>query len=718
MKNTSLKKIGAIALAAVMAVTFAPVASLTAFAAPSAAQVDKTQTVEISDDINGVEIQKDFTGTIRVNMNGKDATITLKTDVSDASHITLEVRNSKMKDEDHYPTLTLTAANAKLIGHVKISGNMLLSDEPKTLVDANHGYATQGVPSAKVGSVYAVGNLSINKENDGDKDIVAESGAVVIDKLGADDKAHNATIAKDAAPKTTLEATAGKESSLIEVKTKYTFKYTFDGNDGTGSGSYTWTDSKFFNEASTSTNLSQTASLDQPKLEDLDTCALGTATSKNGAALSKLVSYDRAITLYQNTKDKFGAIPSVGYVDKDGLTYFTKKPSKVAASTGVVLLDGSKYVLYDATHTLQSIADNAASSVEFIQTMQYDADDKTEKAADATFNTKKTGLTVKAPEGTNVVTNIEDNFENKDSKKIKNVFVFGTDVTKSYGNVSDNGDADSVTVEQVAKDATLTLTGTSVKAPIKTASGIGYYYVKGLGDEADFVFGATKKITEDFVSKAAGSKTENETVDPAWTEDEEVFASKEISTTVKGVAAGVTIKGEVSQQVLSEDKKAGTKDWLVNDGKNVPQNVYRLRAKVGNNHLFTMDKTEAENAVASGNWVIETSESFKMLPSNTTVEGAVKVLRFRNVKTNEFLFSTDPAEQAAKLADPEWAEGNVAFCGVSAETGYPVTRLFSTIGQGHLYSTAQAEIKDAVEKNFYHKDGVVFFAVETPEKEK
>ena len=449
-------------------------------------------------------------------------------------------------------------------------------------------------------------------------------------------------------------------------------------------------------------------------------------------------------------KTRSGNFAGAGAGNGVGLTYFTSDPSAhVDEGTPVGLIDGKYYVAGDDTEYAK-----ATKSVKVLKTLGWKA-----KTKDATENAEGASVfyvihdlanQVEGPADTNIVvydpvvrTAYLDDGTTKKNQATTRVFVYGKDADKNTDVYATDVDVaaagtdgvDGVDVTSAVLTVQQLISGSlqleNVDAKVKVDAGTGLDWWSDDKDAAhehdEFVynFAKTEKANADFKNALYGYTSEEGVEhDPTINEtgaSGEVRVSTGISGKYEDIDAAVKIDAEFAggEQTsnLSGDKTKRT--WYVNmENKNLPKSVYRLRAKVGNNHLFTMDKDEADNAVASGDWVLESSNAFKMLPWNTDVKGAVKVLRFRNVKTNEFLFSTDPAEQAAKLADPEWAEGNVAFCGVSAETGYPVTRLFSTIGQGHLYSTAQAEVKSAVEKNFYHKDGVVFFAVETPEKEK
>ena len=766
MKN--LKKVGAVALAAVMAVTFAPVASLNVFAAQT---VSKGGYVAFGDTISGTGTYyidnkslaaggsitiADVAGDITLDLNGQQKVTVV------ASGITKDVNLTIVDTDGGFTDATgATKGWGDLAGitdsgtlkSINFKGNVIVDSDPRTIATKT-GFASIGsTPMARLtgGTAYYLGKAISDLAGAGD--ISAENGSVVINGL---ENGQKADIARDSEPGTDLSVTSAEGVSLTSIVETYTIKY--DGKNDAGrnqKGTETVVYKKFVGgNADPSTQVTGISDID-------DDAAHNSIPKKSiegftnifsdgdGANAIKSFTYDRAITLTEKKDNEFTTVKTpVDAVNADntakfgvgddkiaGISYLTNDPTAWEKSTfGIAVVDGNKYIVSDAgvgTNAISHAAVMAKSSVQVLRGTAYNADKKNAKAKETFTLAGQDDVTVSAASDMNVVEKVYEADSKSNPVKTRKVAVFGTDTT-----VATTGDGDDVDKQkkaagtysrtlklvQAADDALVTVDKIRDDFDnVERSAGLDYYSLSSTTPDCNtYVFGATEDATQSFKDALGGVKTATRTIEPTIDDtNDPVFASSGIVCQVPNVKKSVQVRGEVSAQVASVEAD-GTVTWDVNGGNiNTPQNVYRLRAKVGNNHLFTMDTTEANNAVASGNWVLESAEAFKMLPSNTTRADAVKVLRFRNVKTNEFLFSTDPAEQAAKLADPEWAEGYVAFCGVKDNTtGYPVTRLFSTIGQGHLYSTAQAEVKSAVEKDHYVKDGVVFFALETPEKEK
>ena len=452
------------------------------------------------------------------------------------------------------------------------------------------------------------------------------------------------------------------------------------------------------------------------------------------------------------TKKELATKPS-GKPYVSDVTYFTTDPSAhVDEENEVGVIDDKYYIVSTSTGKTNAYK-NATSSVKILRTKGWEAEtkDTTEnQKAVSTFDVRKDVATsVTGPEDNSVIVynptvkTVSLGGENK-YLATATAYVFGksANVAKNaagagldeYTNDSSNGiqgvnvTGAELVVQNIIPDV-LDIVAIDKDVTINAAEGLDWYSNKlatpVVHDEYTYHFAKTEKANEAFKNALYGYTTDKgvkiaKTIG-ATDDSGETRVSQGISGTYEDLGTGIKIDAEWAggeqSSTLKADKSART--WYVNlENKNLPRQVYRLRAKVGNNHLFTMDKDEADNAVASGDWVLENTNSFKMLPWNTDVKGAVKVLRFRNVRTNEFLYTTDPTEQANLFASADWAEGNVAFCGVSTETGYPVTRLNSLIGQGHLYSTAKAEVANAVKNDFFQQEGTAFWAVETPEKEK
>lgn len=172
--------------------------------------------------------------------------------------------------------------------------------------------------------------------------------------------------------------------------------------------------------------------------------------------------------------------------------------------------------------------------------------------------------------------------------------------------------------------------------------------------------------------------------------------------------------------VSNYDKsKAGNSESIA-DSVNAPQNVVRFKNRKTGEHLYTIDADEIRKLKADTvNWELERADAFQVLPWNTTVEGAIQVRRFMNIHTGEFLYSTDAKESADLEKDPDWNGGGVAFCGVSKDKGYVITRVRNVLNNAHVYCTSRAyEVEPLVATGIYEVEGWPFYAVDTPEKEK
>lgn len=151
---------------------------------------------------------------------------------------------------------------------------------------------------------------------------------------------------------------------------------------------------------------------------------------------------------------------------------------------------------------------------------------------------------------------------------------------------------------------------------------------------------------------------------------------------------------------------------------NTPVSAYRFRNVKTNEHLYTILASEIASLKANPDWQLENDDAFKVLPWNTTVDGAVPVVRYMSSK-GEFLYTTDTKEQADLDKDPNWVRNGIAFCGVAPSKGYGVRRIVSTIGQGHAYCTSEKyEVEPQVATGLWKAEGWPFFAVDIPAAEK
>ena len=440
MKNNLFKKVSAAALAGLMVLTFAPAASLTAFAGAlsshftdatadhttntsytivtggawaltgpaMASQTITVAGVDVTLYMNGFNV-----GTIDVVSKGSVTLVdgTAATGVASTSTVgAIKIGNGTTKDksgkviingehigfdsiskggDNEYSSLeikkagTITANQAGFDSTFK-DNKIKLTIESGEYTDFNPAttyYTTSAEtiakdtigsnPVAKVGDNYEVSNDSINaaeKKNGGD--VVAYNGAVNVKALK---KGKIAYVYVDTAREgTTLSATAADDTSLVTVKT--TYNYTFELLSG-DRGTTTYTDTVFGAGAEGLSNVNATVTTRgylgtvTTPVARVNTNGIARGTYNNGSNIVKGVlggTYDRAVTLTENSKDKFEDGSAVlGYVDlipsatykKNGtavgvpsgwmgISYFTADYSnKAPKNSGLAVIDETKYII-------------------------------------------------------------------------------------------------------------------------------------------------------------------------------------------------------------------------------------------------------------------------------------------------------------------------------------------------------------------------------------
>lgn len=248
MKNTFLKKYGALALAAVMAVTFAPAASLTAFAnSGSVGKHNGTANVVTGDatiDENGTYTVSGGAGTVGITISGSATKVTIKlskanesddvTIKSDATNtgaaLTIDGGDAYSWDEDNgWKGSKVTLANATSFSSIAIKGDITVSDDNGELKSSGKIASAFGsLPVAKTGTglnAYVVGDKLIATQSAGKQDIYAVNGVVKAEKLAS---GHVAMLDDDANAGTKVSATAADKTSLVKVDTTYTYIFRND----------------------------------------------------------------------------------------------------------------------------------------------------------------------------------------------------------------------------------------------------------------------------------------------------------------------------------------------------------------------------------------------------------------------------------------------------------------------------------------------------------
>ena len=658
MKNVTIKKLSAAALAAVMAVSFAPAASLNVFANPANKDAVGNETIDATGSYTlvsstAVTVNSTATGTVNIDLNGQNVTVTIASGnkANVALYDTDGIRDTTKAGDVRYATLTVSGESNT--PSLSISGNVnTKAVNPTGLKGTDNVAATGTQPVALIGGVYYVGNKAINTATDG-QNISAVNGAVVIDEL---DDGKSATIVSGANHDTSIKVTATPSKvSLTDIKTTYTY-YTGT-SSRTGSGSYT-ADAWYAGDSA------------KAVVEGLMVPTTGSIIPASGEKVYSIPSYARAITVSMNGDSWTGTISKTGDIDSQqtdaaternhvfGLTYFTADPSAYTTGT-VAAIDSNKYVL--GTNKLKAVTkESAKTSVKVIRGNAYTSADGNKNSTD-TF-TVNSGVTVSGPADETVVENIATDVQGNTTTVTKAVQVFGTakaadatDFTKPSGTVSKR----NVNVAQVAQGATVDFTSAN-EVTVSRGSGVGYYSYPSSTTETKYSFGPTTVITNAFRNFVAPHTSNGLTI-PAVNDTIKaatVFASKEIKTTVSGVAKTVTIKGETSAKVTATS--GNTQTWEVNaDAKTTvsPVATYRLYDRNRGEHLYTYNSAERDFLVKSG-WKEEPS-TIKVLPVSAT-EG-VAIYRVYNPNGGgTHMYTQNPAEVQFLLTNG-WKEGKVVF---------------------------------------------------------
>ena len=594
-----------------------------------------------------------------------------------------------------------------------------------------------------------LGNISTNTS----PQITATNGAVVVSGLRAGFVAQ--TSKSEPSGKASLDCTPATDHSLAKVVTTFNYNYTNDASPAK-TGTATYTAYQFISGTGKADNIVTAIN----GLTAATTSFLNTNAVKNtvgGTITPSNEKYDRAITLTR-AKDWTTGVTGTAKFTKlttndaaGGITYFVEDPTELMnPANSLVVIDGSKYVIgesaadtaYTAANEIPVVAKKASKSIEFKTVPGYNTIDKNSKAA-SIFQISKASVKVTGPEDVTIFAESEKDIVNGAPSTTLTYNVYGAAATEpsnrtlaglnggAYAGwnlfqnddtITKNGTGNSertLYVSQVAKNSIATLSNEYYTIKADAAEGIDYFSATSGNTALNYTFGATE-AAKTALSRGLSGYTENGiSHDATMTGAGNIFVSKGITGTFEGVDPQLKIEGELSQ---SYTKAAdGTYTWYINtDSVNAPQNVARFVNLKSGEHLYTINADEIRALKAdTANWKLERADAFQVLPWNTTVEGAVKVRRFMNLKTGEFLYSTDAKESADLEKDPNWNGGGVAFCGVSKDKGYVITRVRNVVNNAHVYCTSKAgEVGPLVATGIYEVEGWPFYAVDTPEKEK
>ena len=648
MKNTFLKKYGAIALAAVMAVTFAPAASLNVFAAnvgveksagglnvitSGSAQIDTDGDYVISG--GGLDSDKEVTITgaatnVTIDLRGEHGTkIKFDNSSNKTAHVTIKSSTYQTVGQDKTPdvadvTITGVASAASLSfdGNLVVSGDSI---ELQNYLGSNPAVTTQ--PGLQYR--FNIGQVTIDTiAASGQSDIYAMNGAVKVNGLA---KGHKAVLDQKANVGTTLDATAAKDTSLIKVVSTYNYKFYPEKTKIYGTSSYTDTQfmagagyfATLFNDATTLGMPDACNGGDDPKAATTAGVAINTnSISKNVGTIyvTKINSYDRAITLTQNDNDKFARNVLVPYVDNgfnkgskgaEGITYFTTDPSAyVDVKSGVAAVDGTKYVVdgcdgaKDAGE-LEEVSDLAKTSVAILRGTSSDA------TPINALNKLHTGenVTVTAPTSSSIVLGHCHDIGTKWDKTKDNGVVFGANHVEGaaqlvFGSAEKADDNDSLTtslvVPQVADGSYALVNKGYTDTKVTLGKGLTYFWKQSTDQIADeqcnYVFGSVKDATNALNAVLVGKNLNTTNYFTKAKAGETVFVAKDIKGTFKGVTAKVNVLGEISSV------KNADGSWTVNEGyatAAVP--AYRMYRKSGE-HVYTINPDEVTMLTNAG-WI-------------------------------------------------------------------------------------------------------------------
>lgn len=723
MKNVTIKKLSAVALAAVMAVSFAPVTSLTAHA-DLANSTTVTPAADGSGSITGIGnflLSKDFasnatikinptnSGVVTLDLNGQTVIVELGVNVADDSIVLTDTDGIGTATGGHtYATLTISGTKPKVLS---INGNMTVNRSTLIATDKISSIFVdddQAVPVAITDSnqPFLVGNTVISNAAAAGSDIQALNGAVEVTGLTS---GHKATVHSIADEATTLKATAAANTALTRILTSYTF-YT-SSSKGTGTG--TFTDYKYY--AGAGNGKSEIEKL--PEITTSSSVAASTPKHDSGVTVTSIPSYSRAITVSTNGEPWITPITNTGVeTDKQdtntvfGLTYFTSDPSAYTTGT-LAAIDGAKYVLGNAE--LAKVSEHSAkSSVKVIRGSVYNNGNKDSYDKFTVAN----GVTISAPADESVVENVQTDVTGNTTtvKKIVQVYGTGKAVDAAFAKPSGTVSKRNVNVAQVAQGATVAFTAAN-EVTVSRGSGVGYYSYTNTTDSAktDYVFGATTVITNAFKNYVAPHTSNGLTI-PAGIgtgKTATVFASKEIKTTVAGVEKTITIKGETNAKVTATS--GNTQTWEVNaDAKPVTANpvvTYRLYDRNRGEHLYTYSSAERDMLVKSG-WKEEPS-SIKVLPVSAT-EG-VAIYRVYNPNGGgTHMYTQNPAE-VQFLLNNGWKEGKIVFKTAESTNAdaVPVYRLKNPNSKNgeHQFTTNAAERAMLINAT-WGDEGVAFYS--------
>ena len=722
MRKRNLKqRFLAAALTAALAASCLPAAALAATSTPDAVPtgtvIDVGRDYVLADGCTSFSVAPSAGGTVDIDLNGQ----TVTADLSAAKDTNIVLRDSgryhdKKTGAVRYATLTVKGASA--VRSLSLQGNMnTAGTNPMTWIGKDGDASAANEPVAFIKDTYYVGSSAINAAAAGN-DILAVHGQVNIASLS---DGHSATLATSADAKTTVTAAAAYGTSLMDVRTVYSYYYSTVGSSSLeGAGAYT-SDAWYAGESAIKEAFSR---LTPPVRSGSVHLAQG-----QGGVWS-IPAYTRTLSVNMNgdTWRTLLTEPSVSVdrADEDadkvagrinGMTYFVSDPSPY--STGLVAcLDGNKYIL--GVNRLSDVARTAAkSSIKILRGTRFTSAGGNMTCYDA-FTAGAVSVT--GPSDTTV---IENRYVTKLGSKTENlnyVQVFGTKQgvdTTSFVKPAGIVASRTINVAQIADNGILTF-DMERGVPASKNSGIAYYSYPSTSkvDMDTFVYGSPSEITAKFTDFVA-PHTENGLTVPAKIGrniSATVFASKEIRTTLYDVDGTIVIQGEASARVISRN---GTKqNWEVNaDAVTADTNAavatavpaYRLYDRTRGEHIYTYNSLERAALLKSG-WKEERS-TIKVLPVSASM-GTVIYRVYNPNNGGTHMYTKNPAE-VIYLVQHGWQEGKPVFrtAEATAASSKPVYRLKNPNSKNgeHQFTTSAAE-KAMLLANGWGDEGIAFYS--------
>lgn len=738
MKN--LKKFGAVALAAVMAVTFAPVASLNVFAANTNVDASNVVTADGASIGDGgsytlkADSSIDFTSsgvtvapgspavekTVTIDINGQNAKITLNDD--DANVI---IKNDASLKRGTVPKLDLTATKYKTL---TLSGNFELGTAAWDITKSAKvgspaaadtmkvsGLAVGSTPVAVINSKTYVGQAAITRA---EADVAAANASVVayngsVSVVDLPDKA-TASVADSAQAGTKITATADEGLTLQTFKTTYVFKYDAkDASKSLSSGTKTYVDTRYavgttapaagFTAPTLESDAAKTtSSILGYTVSGSSTVGVGVRDIYNATVASGLAtltigvddvySAETAITYTKGKDWKDDSNPiaaTAGYDTASGTnvrpnTYYTQDPTGQVSSADIMLVDGTKYsVTAEASNkTTPSVC--PAKSVKVLRSSVWTKEGGN-KDASFKFNfISDAGVTVSAP-------------SDMSAAQVYVKTVAGTDTEYYYGNAVWGTDASIPTADTAAAGTATSaeFVYANVKpSEIKTNAAEGKLVVWQIAD------GENRTVTFKDIKPAL-------TVDRATGIGYYRTAAASPSTAGNydytfGTTSVITKDFENKAQGYTENGVAIDPTWK--DGIVYASKEIKTTIKVPTTTVFVGEVSQSVKQTDETNktWIINDGNT------NTALR------RFVNPSNGEHFYTLSDAEAASVKAQGFTEEtSGMTMLPAGSTSGVAVYRVLNTTNGRHLWTTDKHEYDVLSKAAGFKGEGEQFRAAET-----